>query len=608
MPNSIVDNENAHTFASKFMSFDDASSTLSEREDFLLVLVSSLLESTTQGRNQKRALTLIEACGVQPEVLDAADPANALVRDELCEMSGIREVFPQFFLVQGDCTSFFADFAELQHMNEEGMLAEWLSMELPIAKLSSKNNQVNDGDECTNTPANDDCNHISQRCSTNDNRTLHSSGIESDHESVLSSSTEDLFSVASLSKILNSIVPDEQLQHQYPHIEERNRKIDDDNQNVILSMPTASTAQDEWSDPLLLERYEDEILALEDYLQEREEDEGENIQGQRGVQDRNLEQKEEMRLENLQEGSKCNDYNSDVLVYLDPNLQSSDSSNKDDSGEKEKNKEKKVQENKCSSVSSLSCTATTVTNTPTSSSSLSRSPDRHRLHENSVVNNSALPFPSPSPSLCHTNKNNGKDILCNVSMETVSTRSETEQLLRAKVEELRRKCEILTAERYIVEGQLKEARQRNNYDKQHSSDRQNIGTIHKFQLQQTLICACCTKVFKSNLSSLNAPIASQSCGHSICRNCCHKRLSATRRHRDENTMNSSERLRSTISSDLFMCGMGDISQVYSPSFEERQRQLQECESCPICYASRAFRRGKLYVNESLCVVLKLLDN
>ena len=72
---------------------------------------------------------MIQACGVQPEVLDAADPANVLVRDELCDMSGIRGIYPQFFLVQGDKTSFFADFAELEHMNEEGTLAEWLSME-----------------------------------------------------------------------------------------------------------------------------------------------------------------------------------------------------------------------------------------------------------------------------------------------------------------------------------------------------------------------------------------------------------------------------------------------------------------------------------------------
>ena len=131
MANSIVDNENP--FGPNFASFDDTSSTLFERIDFLLVLVSSSLSgSTAQGRNQKRALTILEACGVQPEVLDAADPANALVRNELCEMSGIKGKYPQFFLVQGDRTSFFADFAEVEQMNEEGTLAEWLSMELPM--------------------------------------------------------------------------------------------------------------------------------------------------------------------------------------------------------------------------------------------------------------------------------------------------------------------------------------------------------------------------------------------------------------------------------------------------------------------------------------------
>jgi len=42
-----------------------------------------------------------------------------------------------------------------------------------------------------------------------------------------------------------------------------------DEKGTILSIPTATT-QEEWSDPLLLERYEDEIIALEDYLQEQE--------------------------------------------------------------------------------------------------------------------------------------------------------------------------------------------------------------------------------------------------------------------------------------------------------------------------------------------------
>jgi len=585
-------------FASTF-SFDDTSSALSEREDFMLALVSSLTGTTSQGRNQKRALTILEACGVQPEVLDAADPENTFVCEELCEVSGLRGVFPQFFLVQGDKTSYFADFDELEHMNDEGTLAEWLSMELPITKLLFKNNdEANGGSASTNTPVNDDDrSRISQTHSTQDDANVNSGGIESDHEYAASSNTEDLLNITSVFKILksfdtNNTVPDEEhLEHQAPHVDENNIETDDDKKNMILSVPSTSTAQDEWSNPLLQEQYEDEILALEDFLQE----EGEQHQQQQGAQTRSEENKGEM-----QEVSGAR-------VYETPNLQSSISSriNKFDStGKKENNDGKKMQKGEHNSISSLSSAATTAIITPASSSS--RSPDSHRLHKNSAMNNI-----SPPPLSRQKNKTNDRENYCNVLTETVSTRAETEQLLQAEIEELRRNCEKLTAERYIMEGQLKEARLGNKDNEQLSSDRQNIGTVHKYQLQQSMTCTSCTKVFKSNPSSGNAPIASQSCGHSICRNCCHKRLSAVRRHRDENTVNivnSSDFLRNTISSDLFMCGMGEMSQVYAPSVDERQRQLKECELCPICSAPRAFRHGKLCVNESLCIVLKLLDN
>jgi FtsZ-binding cell division protein ZapB len=601
--NSIVDDGNAHNMFASTFSFDDASSALSEREDFMLTLVSSLTGTTTsQGRNQKRALTILKACGVQPEVLDAADPENTFVCEELCEMSGLRGVFPQFFLVQGDKTSYFADFDELEHMNDEGTLAEWLSMELPITKLLLKNNkEANGGNASTNTPVNnDDRSRISQSHSIQDDENANSAGIESDNEYAGSSNTEDLLNITSVFKILksfdtNNIVPDEHLEDQAPRVDGNNSEIDDDKKNMILSVPSTSTAQDEWSDPLLQQQYEDEILALEDFLQE----EGEQHQQQQWAQTRFEENKEEMQ------GV------SGERVHETPNLQSSISSriNRFEStGKKENNDGKKMQKggrhcdmDKHNSISSLSSAATTAITTPTSSSSLS--PESHRLHTNSIVNNL-----SPPPLSCHKNKTNDKENSCNVSTETVSTRAETEQLLQAEIEELRRNREKLTAERYIMEGQLKEARQRSKDNEERSSEWQNIGTVHKYQLQQSMTCSSCTEVFKSNPSSGNAPIASQSCGHSICRNCCHKRFSAVRRLRDENTVNSSDFLRDTISSDLFMCGMGKMSQVYAPSVDERQRQLKECESCPICSAPRAFRHGKLCVNESLCIVLKLLDN
>ncbi|KAG7338074.1 hypothetical protein IV203_006767 [Nitzschia inconspicua] len=61
-------------FTAPTISFDD----MSAREDFLLMLVSTLSGSVVQQKKQKRALTILQACGVQPEILDAADPSNAL--------------------------------------------------------------------------------------------------------------------------------------------------------------------------------------------------------------------------------------------------------------------------------------------------------------------------------------------------------------------------------------------------------------------------------------------------------------------------------------------------------------------------------------------------
>ena len=602
MANSIVETENL--FGSNFASFDDASSDLSsDREDFLLVLVSSLRESTAQGRNQKRALTIIEACGVQPEVLDAADPANALVRDELCEMSGIKGVYPQFFLVQGDRTSFFADFAEVEHMNEEGTLQEWLSMELPITKQSSKHSRTNFNDKYA---INDEQSHISQSNSTQVGINAAPWGVESDHEYAPSSTTEDLLNMASVSKILdsfdtNSNVLDEESQQQEQKDGNRS-KIENENRNMILTIPTTtSVGKDEWSDPTLLEKYEGEIQALEDYLQDGDEKGGQDQDSPRA--ENRPAKKEEKQMKSPKKSPRGNvKSTAQIFETKKPQFPASSRKTADNNGDKNKNKNEakdgndgheQRHEGKRNSLSSLVSTATTATITPTSSRS--RSPERSRSYQKSAVDLIPVTLPSPQKNI--------KEISC---MDTVSTRSETEQLLQEKVEELRMKCEKLTAERYIIEGQLKEARQRNQANEQRSSNN-NVGTIHKFHLLQATRCASCSRTFKANPSSPNAPISSQACGHSICRNCCHKRLSQARRTpRNENAMNSSERLRNTISSDLFMCGMGDMSQVYSPSFEEHQRQ--ECESCPICCTPRAFRPGKLNINEGLCTVLKLLDD
>eukprot|EP00536_Pseudo-nitzschia_multiseries_P002903 jgi/Psemu1/284051/fgenesh1_pg.41_\ len=573
---SLIDDTDASEDG--FTCFDELSnaSSSSAREDFLLVLVSSTSGSTTQVKNQKRALTIVEACGVQPEVLDAADPANAMVRDELCEMSGLRGVYPQFFLVQGDRTSFFADFAELEHMNEEGTLAEWLGMELPAAKQNlAARKKLAEADQ--NRP-------VPTKISKSDQGKV-DRDIEYDEEYANSSSTDDLFNVAAVSKAMSSV-----------SVRSTDTNENNTQNNMILSIPTDPIDQEEWSDPMLLERYEDEILALEDYLQgEEEEEEGEeHDQCEKGVE--NNAQKLPATEE---QGAERTGYQSDTRNYKSPVRLRPVPIHENNSGSKSI-EVRPLCKDKLEPFLSMSSVATTATITPTSSASQSRSPDKYPAHGDPVAYNSPSRF-SPQHSRVSPQKNNS----CNVSMETTSTRSETEQLLRAEIERLELKCEELTAERYIIEGQLKEARQRSYEGEQHFAEEQNHGTVHKFQLQQTLRCPQCNKVFKSNPSGIAAPISSTACGHSICRNCCHRQLSkaARRRRDDELNMSSSERLRSTISSDLFMCV--DMNQVYTGSFEEEQQR--EAESCPICHVPKAFRHGKLHVNISLCMVLKLLD-
>ena len=535
----MVDSESQ--FLPNSGSFDETSSAASEREDFLLVLLSSVSTSTQQGRNQKRALTIIEACGIQPEVLDASDPANALVRDELCEMSGIKGEYPQFFLVQGDRTSFFADFAEVEHMNEEGTLTEWLSMELPIEKVASKANLVEEEKKPD----------------------------KFSEEYASSCNTDDLLNAVKVSKLLDSLEQNSSPEHK----------------TKALSDRTTPVTPDEWSDPQLLDQYQDEILALDDFLQERDDEEGEQRQYPRIQGSRIVTPKEKIKPTKLQ--NKLGN-NEQYEMQDVPNIRKA--------------------EHKSFFPESSTTTPTTIS--PNSSISRSQSPDKDRSSKQVPFDDFPATLPS-TPSPQHEKaQNNSRDISC---VDTVSTRSETEQLLQAQVEELRLRCEKLTVERNVMDGQLKEARQRFQIAEAHRRTRDknnNAVMVRKSKLQQAMSCGYCNQPFQSDPSSLHAPILSQTCGHSICRNCCQKRLAVAQRHRDEHAsvVSSSERLWNTISSDLFTCGMGDMSQVYSsPSFDEHQRRVEQCESCPLCHAPKAFRPGKINVNESLCMVLKLVE-
>lgn len=160
------------------------------------------------------------------------------------------------------------------------------------------------------------------------------------------------------------------------------------------------------------------------------------------------------------------------------------------------------------------------------------------------------------------------------SIDTCTTKSVTKSLsshscdnpLAAEVENLRRRVEELTAERYILENQLEQS-QAELCEARATSSR----VIHKYQLRQTLICGRCFLPFSSKIASDSSPISSQACGHSVCRKC------LTQQQQGSHSISS-----------VFSCQPPTYSGV-----------------CPICYAPKAFLEHN--VNESLCSVLSLME-
>jgi hypothetical protein len=89
----------------------------------LLVLISNQSGSRQQLANQDRALTLLLAQGIEPELLDGSDPTSKDRRNELFGISGIRANYPQFFILQGETTTFLGSFDTVESMNDSGTLA-----------------------------------------------------------------------------------------------------------------------------------------------------------------------------------------------------------------------------------------------------------------------------------------------------------------------------------------------------------------------------------------------------------------------------------------------------------------------------------------------------
>jgi hypothetical protein len=92
----------------------------------LLVLISNSSGQRQQVANQDRALTVLKAQDIDPELVDGSDPSQRDRRNELFGISGNRGKYPQFFLVEGSggTTSFLGLFEDIEAMNDSRTLTK----------------------------------------------------------------------------------------------------------------------------------------------------------------------------------------------------------------------------------------------------------------------------------------------------------------------------------------------------------------------------------------------------------------------------------------------------------------------------------------------------
>jgi len=92
----------------------------------LVVLLSTTCFNQAHKANQDRALAMLNANRIQPEILDGADQSIKDLRNHLFSVSGIRGLYPQFFLkrVATGEYSFVGTYGTIENLNDEGPLEE----------------------------------------------------------------------------------------------------------------------------------------------------------------------------------------------------------------------------------------------------------------------------------------------------------------------------------------------------------------------------------------------------------------------------------------------------------------------------------------------------
>ena len=100
---------------------------LSYFQDMNMIVLVSLYPSAQQQSKQRKGLAILTSLGVKPEIVDDVNLDKRNNREKLFQTSGLRSVYPQFFIVQsnGDA-AFFGDYDVLEHHNGSGTLVEKL--------------------------------------------------------------------------------------------------------------------------------------------------------------------------------------------------------------------------------------------------------------------------------------------------------------------------------------------------------------------------------------------------------------------------------------------------------------------------------------------------
>lgn len=65
---------------------------------------------------------LLKSRKISYEMVDGADPALRDVRNELFSISGMRGVYPQFFMIENSEIRFLGDFEAVESMNDASAL------------------------------------------------------------------------------------------------------------------------------------------------------------------------------------------------------------------------------------------------------------------------------------------------------------------------------------------------------------------------------------------------------------------------------------------------------------------------------------------------------